>query len=292
MGNPDEEIAAFDKLIATYSSGTSPAIREQVAKAMVNKGFVLGEMEKPDEAIATFDKLIAAYSSDTSPAIREVVAKAMVNKGVALGKVGKPDEAITTYDKLIATYSSDNTPSIREVVAKAMVGKGVALGEMGKPDEEIATYDKLTASYSSDNTPAIRDQVAEAYNGKGFTRLMAAKKAWPERELAVALLHQARSDLLASLELNPDSGMARGNLAYTQWLIGDRQAAEESFRAALAAAEDGGEELYRGTLDDIAQHPISDEDNSFRAMVEGQWAEYRSKGPETGVEQSKIILGC
>ena len=272
----DEIIITCKQLIDTYSSDNTPAIHEQVAKAMVKMGFALRQMEKPDEAIATYKKVIDTYSSDNSPAIRKQVAWAMNNMGFALEKMGKTDEVIATYKKVIDTYSSDNTPAIREQVAKAMYNMGVALGKMGKSDEKIDTYKKVIGTYSSDSSPAIREQVATAMNGMGFVRLMEAKKAWPDRDRALALLREAQTDLLASLGRWPEYGSAHGNLAYVLWLLGEQQAAEESFRTGLAATEDGGEELYRGTLDDIAQHPLA-EDAGFRAMVEGLWAEYQAK---------------
>lgn len=104
---------------------------------------------------------------------------------------------------------------------------------------------------------------------------MEAKKAWEDRGLALALLREAQTDLLAGLDRRADCGMTRGNLAYVQCLLGDRPEAEESFRAALVAAQNGGEALYHGTVDDIARDTIQ-EDNAFRDMVERLWTEYQT----------------
>ena len=156
-----------------------------------------------------------------------------------------------------------------------MYNTGFTLEGIQKPAEAIASYEKLIAAYSSDTSPAIREQVAYAFNGKGFRRLMEAKKAWKDSDRTVALLREAQTDLLACLNLRPDFGMALGNLAYVQWLLGDKQAAEESFRAALAAAQNGGKALYLATQDDIATHSI-EEDGAFRSMVERLWAEYQT----------------
>jgi len=237
-------------------------------------GITLGEVQKPAKEIDTYRKLIAIYSPGDTPAIRELVAGAMFYLGITLGQVQKPDEEIATYRKLIATYSPGDTPAIREVVAKTMRNLGGTLGEMQKPDKAIATYRKLLAIYSPDDTPAIREVVARAMNGLGFTRLMETKKAWEDHDRAFTLLRDAQADLLASLARRADCGMTHGNLAYVQWLLGDQQAAEESFRIALASTRNGGEKLYRGTLDDIDQHTIP-EDEAFRSMVERLWDEFQ-----------------
>jgi len=271
----DKAIATYEQLINTYSSDNTPTIRKQVTGSMLNMGIALGQMQKRDEAIATFEKLIATYSSDNSPTIRELAAKAMLNMGVTFGQMQKEDEAIITYQHLIDTYLADNTPAIREQVAMAILNMGFTLEQLQKQDEAIATYQQLIGTYSSDTTPAIREQVADALNGKGFASLMKAKKTWQNREQALPLLRDARSDLLASLELRTDCGMTYGNLTYVQWLLGEAHAAENSFRSALAAPQNSGEVLYKGTVADIEQHTIA-EDQDFREMVERLWAEHQA----------------
>lgn len=272
---PTEEIATYQRLIDTYSSDTTPAIREQVTKAMVNMGITLREIQKPAEAISTLQQLIDTYSSDNTPAIHEKIARGMFNMGIAFGEMQKPTEEIATYQQLIATYSLDTASAIREQVAKAMLNMGITFEQVQKPDEAIATYQQLIATYSSDTAPAIREQVANAFNGKGFAALMEAKNAWQNREQALSLLHTAQSDLLACLALRPGCGMTRGNLAYVQWLLGEAQAAEDSFRSALTAPRNSGEALYKGTVADIELHTIP-EDQGFRAMVERLWAEHQA----------------
>ena len=258
-----------------HASSIPNAGATNTAQALLNRAIALNQLKRHVEVCATYKQLISTYSSDNTPAIRELVGNAMFGEGVVLGKMQKQDEAIATYEKLIAAYSSDNTPAIREVVAKATSNMGAALMRMQKPAEAVAAYEKLIATYSSDDTPAIRDLVANAFNGKGFVRLMEAKKAWKDSDRAVALLREAQADLLACRNLRPNFGIALGNLAYVQWLLGDKQAAEESFRAALAAAQNGGKALYLATLDDIAMHSI-EEDSAFRSMVERQRAEYQT----------------
>ncbi len=167
MGRQDEALGTYNHLIQTYSSDSTPAIREQVAKAMVNKGVALEKLQRHDEELDTCNLLIQSYASDNTPAIREQVAKAMFNKGVALGNMQRYDEVLDTYTHLIQTYASNNTPAMRELVAKAMVNKSVALGNMQRHDEALNIFNHLIQSYASDSTPAIREQVAKAMVNKG-----------------------------------------------------------------------------------------------------------------------------
>lgn len=201
--------------------------------------------------------------------------QALFNRAVSFHHLTNYTESCNTYRQLIDSYSSDNTPSIRELVAKAMRNMGGTLEKMACPDKAIAILQQMIATYSSDTDPTVREQVAKAFNSKGFALLLEAKKTWENRERAVSLLHDALNDLFAGLERRPDCGMTRGNLAYVQWLLGEAQAAENSFSSALAVPQDSGEALYHGTVADIEQHTIA-EDQGFREMVERLWAEHQA----------------
>jgi hypothetical protein len=72
-------LAAFTAQIDRYAEDPAPAIREQVASALVNKGVTLGQAGRSDEEIGVYDQLITSYAEDPAPAIREQVAKAMSN---------------------------------------------------------------------------------------------------------------------------------------------------------------------------------------------------------------------
>ena len=275
MGDNEKEIAAYEQVIATYSSDPAPALREQVAKTMVNKGATHGQMGDNEKEIAAYEQVIATYSSD--PALREPVARAMVNKGATHGQMGANDKAIATYEQVIDTYSSDPAPALREQVAKAMVNKGITHGKMGNNDKEIATYEQVIDTYSSDPAPALHEQVTRALNCKGFTLLLSAKEQLVSGDghQANNLLQKGETDLQAAVERKPQWGIALGNLAYIQWLLKRPAESEATFRDALTAKDDGGEHLYKDTLDDITQHPIP-EDAAFREMVTRVWTEFQA----------------
>lgn len=269
-----EDAALFWK----YAAEVPNAGAINTAQALFNRAVTLGNLKRNEEAITTYEQIIATYRTDTAPGIREQVAKALFNKGVRHGKMGNNDKAIATYDQVIKTYQADTAPAIREQVAKALINKGVRHGKMGDNDKEIATYDQVIETYHDDTAPSIREQVAISMNGRGFIRLIMAKQALANRNETEAneLLNKAMADLLAAIEIKSQWGMALGNLAYTQWLLKHPAEAEAALRSALNSIEGGGEELYRGTQHDIAQHPIP-EDAAFREMLDRLWSEYQAQ---------------
>lgn len=278
MNRTNEAINIYEQIIEEHGADSTPAVRKQVAKAQLNKGFCLSQLGRREDAIATYDQLATNYAADSDPGVREQVAKAQVNKGVCLSQLGRREDAIAVFDQLITNYAADSDPGVREQGVKAQIGKGLTLGELGKPEDAIFTYDQLITNYAADPAPGVRRQVALALNGKGFAYFKQAKQEWAKPEKRQALLEEAQVSFLASLEKYSDSALILGNLAYTQWLLGDQQASEDAFHSALTAPESGGEFLYRATLDDIAQYPVP-EDEGFRAMVERLWQEYQAQAP-------------
>ena len=62
--------------MARFGTAPEPALREQVAKALFNKGFRLGALGRSAEALAIYDDVVARFGSAPEPALREQVAKA------------------------------------------------------------------------------------------------------------------------------------------------------------------------------------------------------------------------
>jgi tetratricopeptide (TPR) repeat protein len=111
----------YDALIARFEDATEPALRLPVAKALVNKGATLDQLNRSEEEIAVYDALIARFEDATEPALRLPVAKALVNKGATLGRLNRSEEEIAVYDALIARFEDATEPALREQVAGALV---------------------------------------------------------------------------------------------------------------------------------------------------------------------------
>jgi hypothetical protein len=73
MDRSEDEIAVYDELLARFADAPEPALREQVAKALFNKGIRLGQLDRSDDEIAVYDELPARFVDAPEPAIGEVV---------------------------------------------------------------------------------------------------------------------------------------------------------------------------------------------------------------------------
>ena len=81
VASKERAISAYDLLINRYGDDDAPEVREQVAKALFNKGVTLGKMDRLDDEVAAYKELAERYGDDDAPEVREKVAKALVNKG-------------------------------------------------------------------------------------------------------------------------------------------------------------------------------------------------------------------
>jgi tetratricopeptide (TPR) repeat protein len=123
------------------------AIREQVAKALANKAFTLGELNRAADALAVYDDVVARFGDAPEPAIREQVAKALANKAFTLGQLNRAADALAAYDELVVRFGDAPEPNLREQVAKALVNKAITLGRLERPAEALATYDEVIARF-------------------------------------------------------------------------------------------------------------------------------------------------
>jgi hypothetical protein len=59
-----------------FAQAPEPALQEQVAWALLNKGVALGQLEQPAQAIAAWEELERCFAQAPEPALQEQVAKA------------------------------------------------------------------------------------------------------------------------------------------------------------------------------------------------------------------------
>lgn len=238
------------------------------------RAFEAYNSERYEEAVFYWKNASAVPDASVSD-----VVMALSNRANTLAvHIKQDEEAVSIYREIIKAYSSVSASSVRSQIAYAMCCLASTLDGLGRVEEAIATYEQVVDIYSNDRSRSIQNIVADAMNGLGFVKLILAKNEWENKQPPLDRLFQAKTDLENSLKRKPGNGMALGNIAYIEWLLGDKQASEQSYRSALNALEFNGEELYKATQDDIAQYPIP-EDQGFKEMVDRLWAEYQAANP-------------
>jgi hypothetical protein len=70
-------VAVYDEVVRRFGEATERGIREQVARALVNKGLTQGKLTPPVDPVATYDEVVRRFGEATEPGIREQVGNAL-----------------------------------------------------------------------------------------------------------------------------------------------------------------------------------------------------------------------
>jgi len=271
-GKYAEGLTGYTRLIKTYAQDKDPEITGKLPRWLAMQAALQQETGQYHEAAVNYANLIKTYADSQSDNIRPIVANASFQLGEILLQQHQEDKAIQFFDAIIQTYSQDTTPAMRQRVAQAWQEKGRALQD-SHPADAIATFEQVVRLYGQDTDKGISGIVAFSLNAEAYTRLLIAKRTWHNRAGARTELQTALQKLNAALARTPTRSWTLGNLAYVQWLLGDRSGATASFAKGLSDPENGGATLYKDTINDIALFPIP-EDYGFRSMVNQQWMLY------------------
>ncbi len=136
---------------------------------------------------------------------------------------------------------------------------------MDRREEAILVYDTLVQRFGDAPEAELRKQVARALNGIGFPLLCQAKRVWAagDEQAARSGLLEAQQKLIAATMRDPDSPMVLGNVAYVDFLLGNKEQARALMSRAIGL---GGEEIRRGELADADIHPLP-QDEEFKELV-------------------------
>jgi len=162
-------VALLDELITRFGKAPDPTLREQVAKALFNKAFAIGESGDSAGEIAIYDDLITRFGEAPESVLRDQVVAALYNKGFVLGENGNTAAAIATYDDLIARLEAAHEPAPYELLADTLLNKGNELSTSGDSVGAVTTFDELTERFWESSEPALRERVAKAMFNKGVT---------------------------------------------------------------------------------------------------------------------------
>ena len=159
LKSPEDEIAAYDEVIARYKDAAELELRLQVGRAKVNRAYRLGKVGRSDDALAANESIIAQYEGES--ALREHAAMASVNRANNLEELGRIDGALTAYADVVSRFESFSEPEIQAVVATAIVDRGSMLGRLGRAGE-LGAYQDVITRFGLADEPDIVEQVVEA----------------------------------------------------------------------------------------------------------------------------------
>jgi tetratricopeptide (TPR) repeat protein len=162
LGRDDEAIAVYDRLIASFGDAPEWPLREQAAKALINKAARLSDLGRSLESTPVYNQLLHQFRNDPEIPLRQQIAQALFDEAVRLGTVDRNNEAIAVYDRLIDSFGGAPELPLREQAAKALLNKAARLSDLGRSLEIAAVYDQLLHQFRNDPETAPRQQIAQA----------------------------------------------------------------------------------------------------------------------------------
>lgn len=162
-------------------------------------------------------------------------------------------------------------------VIMALNNKGSKLRQINQPEQALSIFDDLIKRYSNSQNPVVRVMLAVVMANKGAVLLKQAKQAW----MNTAQRHQLLQKALAMFT-NAESKLhileehyfaVLGDIAYAQWLLGNKGEAAVRLTKALNM---GGETEHDNLLDGAARSTV-DADAGFVELVNKLWDEQLAK---------------
>lgn len=75
LGRFVEALEAYESLIARFGASSEPALMEQVAMALIEKGETLLELHRPHEARRAYEQVIERFGASANAEVRREVAR-------------------------------------------------------------------------------------------------------------------------------------------------------------------------------------------------------------------------
>jgi tetratricopeptide (TPR) repeat protein len=180
QGDNKAAIATYDEIDRRFQTDFNDAIRyiggrtiqEWGAKALLNKGVILGNQGNHKAAIALYDEIerrfVSLKESFRPTELDEVIIEMFSNKGAILRQQGNYRQAIAAYDEIEQRIKGSCSVDTLEKVAEVFVEKGITQYQQGNIGEAIATYDiTMNRFHIFRSYPDTRKPLARALYFKG-----------------------------------------------------------------------------------------------------------------------------
>lgn len=177
LGRSDQQIAAYDDVIARYGTSEEHPMREIVLRALEGKLLAYREQEDFETTLEACDDLLKRYERDSSYYAADAVARTLIRKGDVLNKLGKIGPELACYDRVVTTWADSPDWPLRKHAAEALLAKAVALNEADQAAAEMECYDELLRRYAEDEDKSVRSVAAQALVYMGYSLRTIAEDA-------------------------------------------------------------------------------------------------------------------
>ncbi len=177
LGRSDEQIAAYNDVIARYGPSNDRRMRSIVLRALEQKLLAYREQEDFEAVVEVCDDLLARYEDDPAGDAADAVARTLIRKGDVLNRLGKMGQELGCYDRVIATWGTDDDAGMRKHAGEALLAKATVLSEADQAGAEMECYEELLRRYADDKDETVRAVAADGLVHKGLSLRAIAEDA-------------------------------------------------------------------------------------------------------------------
>lgn len=141
LSKPEQQLEAYDELIAAFADSTAPGVRAVVAPAMLARAFMLRESGQLESALRSCRQFIELIERATPAAMLVPLARAMFLRGELLEKLGRDDEAASAYGTVAERFDFNGETESRKCLPVALFNQAALLEKMGRHEAAIQALD-------------------------------------------------------------------------------------------------------------------------------------------------------
>ena len=199
-GQLQDAVAAWDEVIRRFGESDTPADRELVSLALVNKGKALGRLGRAEEASTAWDDVARRFGADKEEGHALAVATALASKGGMLSNLNRHTEALAAWDEVARRFRGSRAPAFETLVANALVGTAVALNTLNRPREDLEACDEMLERFGKSGSPGLHGEVAVAMVGRGHALIALNRGDEAINAWSAVVERFGRSDSLSIVE--------------------------------------------------------------------------------------------
>jgi tetratricopeptide (TPR) repeat protein len=242
-----EVLSVLDGLLERDANEEGMEFQENVGKAMLIKGNMLGHLDRPEEAIAVYDEVLARFGEARETVPRKLVAIALTKKGILLCKANEFEAAETAYHQAIEIFPDLSAPAIRLIE--------LFLKTPEKIESALALAGDMIDRKPADS--ALRNGVAWVLYEHGDRSLLSKAKDWSQQAVSFSpdpAYHHTLACILSALGKGEDAlKSAKHYMQDTGFVRKSIEDAIELF-VALSASGKGKEALDILVNSSVAKH--------------------------------------
>ena len=168
LGRPDEEVDAYDALIARFEGDRDDAhVAHMLLRTLSSKAGALRKLGDLRATVHAVEDAERMFDAREAPELRLELARMLALKGAVLQELGQGDAAFAVYERIVAGHGASQDLPTQEIVANALIGQASVHFENRSFAAAEACCEDLLGRHGSSKVEPLRTRVATALIAKG-----------------------------------------------------------------------------------------------------------------------------